>query len=194
MKNIVVFISGAFLGCILSAAFFTLNINKESTHAIEQEISQYKNTVSSLDSEIAMYSGGLLPSLLKIQRAMYQDIIASLEAKKIQIAHWITLSFPTNTNAISAGEGITELEKEVSDLKNKIEEGKRESAQYSPCLIKSLIDLRVAQEKLTLASLERTMIAKRYNLPLIQLPNGENKGLPNKKKRPENPELDRDSL
>lgn len=195
MKNIISAIFGCVLGCIATFIFFTHSINKESTSAIENEISQYKITVDALSKEISRYQDSLYPTLLMLQKATYQDIIAALEAKKVQLAHWIVFTYPSATAPVVKSEtSIAAIENEITAVKTQIEADKRESAKYGECLLKSLIDVRIAQTQLSLAGLERERIAQKYGLALLGLPASSRESAPDKPKRPENPVEDKNAL
>lgn len=184
---------GAFIGAGAMFGYFNYSINRESTVQIDSEVASFNNKISDLDKEIAKYQGGLLPGLLKTQRAIYAETVASLEAKKAQFAHWIRLDYPASLNAeIPAGD-VKAYEDEIAKLEKGIEADMQESAKYGPCLVKSLIDTRIAQNQLTQAGLERAKIAKKYNLPILSIP-GDKEPAPVEPPLVQTPEQDKESL
>ena len=170
MKNILMLIIGALIGGVCVFGYFNYSINRESTTQIDSEVAIFNNKISALDNEIAKYQSGLLPSLLKAQKAIYAETVASLEAKKAQFTHWIKLDYPVSFDVTIPVGDVKGYEEEITKLEKSIEADKQESAKYKPCLVKSLIDTRIAQNQLTQAGLERAKIAKKYNLPILSLP------------------------
>ncbi len=167
MKNGIFLLIGVFVGAALSCAFFVYEENTESTKEILEDIALYKAKTEPLSAEIAKYSSGLYPTLLKTEKAVYDNIIAALEEKKVQLVHRITFSYPkTGQYALLDKEKLNKITHEIDTLKKQIEEDEKESALYSPCLMKSLIDTRRAQRQLTLARLESALVFLNYNIPL----------------------------
>lgn len=162
---------GIIIGAILATTFFTCNINKESTEQIDNEIIIYNKKIDELNNEISKYASGLLPSLLKIQKSVYEETVASLLQKKSQMAHWITLNYKLSSSQIMPSQKMDDINKEINNLKLSIENDEKESAKYNPCLIKSLIETRIAQQQFTLSGLERAKIAYKYNIPFLIFPN-----------------------
>jgi len=170
-KYILLTTIGIIIGALLATTYFTYNINKESTEQIDNEIKQYNNKINELDKEISKYVSGLLPLLLKLQKSIYAETVASLEQKKSQLAHWITLNYKLSSTQVMPVHKIDDIDKEINNLKLIIEKDKMESAKYSQCLIKSLIETRIAQQQFTLSGLERAKIAYKYNIPFLLLQN-----------------------
>lgn len=169
MKNFLYFSIGLIFGAAIVFGYFSYNINKESTSNIDKEITNFKEKISALDIEIAKYKGGLLPTILTVQRAIYSETVASLELKKTQIFHLIKFNYSVPTDIIIPAGNTESYEKEIAELEKKIAEDQKESEKYRPCLIKSLIETRIAQTRLTLSGLERAKIAKQYNLPFLSI-------------------------
>lgn len=69
---------------------------------------------------------------------------------------------------------------------------KKSLQKYNPCLIKSLIDTRIEQTRLTLSGLERAKVAAKYNLPYL-LAESEKKEKKAEKLK-QSPEVDKESL
>lgn len=193
MKNFLMLIIGAIIGGACVFGYFNYSINTESTAQIDKELTAFNNKISELDKELSQYKGGLLPSLLKIQRAIYAETVASLEAKKAQFAHWIRLDYPASLDATIPAGDVKGYEVEIARLEKGIEADRQESAKYKPCLVKSLIDTRIAQNQLTLAGLERAKIAKQYNLPMLSVP-GDKEPAPVEPPLVQTPEQDKESL
>lgn len=194
MKNIIFLIIGCVVGCVAVTVFFTYNINKESTTAIDAEILQYENKISLLDSEISKYSGGLYPALLSVQKAIYGDTVAALKMKRSQLAHWIVMRYTAKaTTQLPTGK-MENYQQEIAFLEAKIKNDKAESARYNPCLVKSLIDARIAQEELTVAGLERAMIAQKYGIPFLILPDEKQKKPTVKPPVVQSPQQDKEAL
>lgn len=155
------------VGVGVSTSFFIYKDNAESTKKILEDITRYKKKSESLKNEIAKYTSGLYPSLLKAEKATYDNIIASLEEKRVQLVHKVVFSYPKiDKHFFINEEKLDKIKHEIDTIKNKIEEDKKESALYRPCLMKTLIDTRCAQRQLTLAGLERAFIAFNHNIPL----------------------------
>lgn len=193
MKNILMLVIGALIGGACVFGYFNYSINRASTAQIDSELTIFNNKISDLDKEIAKYKSGLLPSLLKTQKAIYAEIVASLEAKKAQFAHWISLDYPVSLSATIPAGDVKGYEEEIAKLEKGIEADKQESAKYKPCLVKSLIDTRIAQNQLTQAGLERAKIAKKYNLPILSIP-GDKEPTPAEAPLVQTPEQDKESL
>lgn len=194
MKTIFGIIAGILIGSLCTFAFFTYNINHESTELINSDIEKYNKSITELDKEIAKYSGGLLLSMLQLQKAIYMNNISALEAKKTQLAHWIVFNYDIKDAATLPLGELDAYNDEIKELRIKIANDEKESAKYSPCLIKSLIDSRIAQQQLTLSGLERAVIAKKYNLPFLIAPGEVKVKDDNKPKQPVDPVKDKESL
>lgn len=193
MKNLSYLFIGIIIGGCLVFGFVNYNIKKESTIEIDNKITEFNKKISLLDNEIEKYQGGIILSLLKTQRAIYTDIIAALEVKKAQMSHWIILNYQVATEVTMPVGEIQNYDTEISRLQKKIDNDKEESAQYKPCLVKSLIETRIAQTKLALSGLERAKIAKQYNLPFLLIP-GEKATKDIAPKINQSPEQDKDAL
>lgn len=193
MKSLLALILGIIIGGCAVFGYFNYTINKESTAEINKELDIFNKKISALDKEISGYSGGLLPTLLKVQRAVYADAVASLETKKSQFSHWIMLNYPSSAETEKPAGDTEAYDKEIANLESKIEEDKKESAQYRPCLVKSLIDTRIAQNRLTLSGLERARIAKKYNLPFLVIQGEKVPSVPEEEVK-QTPEQDKDAI
>ncbi|WP_302413145.1 hypothetical protein [uncultured Desulfovibrio sp.] len=192
MKSILSLILGCAIGIGGTFYYFSTNINKQSTDAIDADIAKYNAVISELDKEISKYSGGLILTMLQAQRAIYSNNIAALESKKMQFAHWINYDYQIDNNVVLPLGDMDAYEQELIAINNNIEKDEKESALYKPCLIKTLIELRIAQQRMTVAGIERAIIAKKYNLPFIITPT-EVKETP-KNKVIQTPEQDKESL
>lgn len=193
MKNIICFIIGLIIGCAGTFFYFNYNINKQSTEEIDRDIATYNSKITELNNEINKYQGGLIKVILELQKEIYAETVASLESKKAQFSHWINFNYNfAPAVEIPLGE-IKSFDDEIVKLKAEIRVDENESAKYAPCLVKSLIDARIAQKSLQVTALERGRIAKMYNLPMLKFPNDQEP----KAQEPtviQNPEHDKESL
>lgn len=171
MKNYLFLIAGLLIGGAVVFIYMNNNINKISTEEIDKELEKLNKKITILDTEIAKYKSGLLPSLLNVQRAIYEETVAALELKKAQFSHWINLNYNIKNPASMPYGEVHDYDKEITKLEEKIQSDKKESDKYKPCLIKSLIDTRIAQTQLLLSSIERAKIAKQFNLPFLEITN-----------------------
>ena len=190
-KNILSFILGVIIGCSTAFCYFNYHITKESTEKIDKEIAIYNKKISDIDKEIEGFTG-LIPTIKQAQRAIYTETIAALEAKKTQFLHWIVFTYPISGKYVFPLGDTEAYNEEISELNKSIEDDKKESAKYNPCLIKSLIDTRIEQTRLTLSGLERAKVAVKYNLPYL-LAESEKKEKKAEKLK-QSPEVDKESL
>jgi len=167
MKKILFLLIGIVIGACCASIFFTSNINKESTKDIEDDIEMFNKKIADIDNEISKYSGGLVLSLLKAQRESYGITVSALQQKKSQIAHWMIFNYNINSKYTMPYGEIEDYKKEIEELNKKISKDTAESALYSPCLVKALIDSRIAQNKFSISRIEHALIAKKYNIPFI---------------------------
>lgn len=167
MKIVCSALCGLFVGIIFSFLFFNNGINKESTVDIDKEIDACKYEISKIDTELSKYSGGLYCDLLKMQKAVYEETIAALGQKRIQLVHLIKFNYEIKNSTVFPLGDVSQCELEISKLKEEIQKGFEESSQYAPCLVKSLIDTRVATEQFTLSGLQRARIAYKFGLPIL---------------------------
>ncbi len=196
MKKILILLTGVVIGALSATIFFTTSINKESTKDIDNDIAIFSKKITDVDAEIAKYSGGLVLSLLKSQREIYQNSVAALQQKRAQIAHWIVFNYNIDSKHTMPHGSIENYKREIEEINKKIEHDTAESALYSPCLVKSLIESRIAQNKFSLSGVERALIAQKYNIPFILLPNEAQKSEDKPKASPvkQSPEEDLNSL
>lgn len=158
------------VGSLLVFMFFNYNITARSNINIDSDIALCKDEISRIDKELSKYSGGLYYNLMLLQRAIYGESIAALEQKRFQLVHWINFTYSSEKKSHLPIGNQDQLDSDIASIKKSINDGIKESAQYKPCLVKSLIDARVATDQFTLAGLQRAKIANRYELPILLFP------------------------
>ena len=144
------------------------NIPSLEADNCKNEIKKIQNKIDKDKKESAKYAPCLIKTLIDCRIVRNQLTLTSLETALI--AHennieFLLLSDKSYKILPDDSKELAQLQSEIKEVEKKIENDIFESSKYRPCLVKTLIDSRIEQQKNTLAALEGQFLMKKYGIP-----------------------------
>ncbi|HCL3652394.1 TPA: hypothetical protein N2B47_005198 [Pseudomonas aeruginosa] len=136
---------------------------KAQVAALQTEQQAVAQQISSAESELRQYSGGLLKGLIE----MRLEVLRTNKALLDQRIHAIEARAPVTQHVISYKPDnalVAELEQAIANAKEELEVARAEAAQYSGGLVQALKLAAVATQEQTLAMLKQRLLVARYGL------------------------------
>lgn len=169
MNKIFYCFAGTVFGAATMLAVLLYNEKIISTQAIDADIIAFEKKVEDVTTLGNKYSGGLIKNMLLVQAENYKNVISFLELKRASLIHRVNIDYNIlySSNPIANNVSVDIVDDNINSIKKKIESAKKESALYSGGLIKSLIDVRIQQDELSIASLEHIKMSLIYGIPIL---------------------------
>lgn len=142
-----------------------------SADDLNKDIQNVQQNIEEAKMEVIPYQkGGLIFLSLQLRLDTLKTTLAILEQKKHSILKGINLNFSVDGKSIKPAntETLVSIEREIQNMKQSLEQEKRQADQASGGLIGMMHLVTVATNQNTLAMLEQKYYAMKYGIPYIQ--------------------------
>jgi len=146
--------------------------DEPSSEALRADIVRVQAEIDRAAQDSQQYAGGLIKSQIELRRSLLETTKAMLEQKEKSWLRRFSLTYTTNMppTGCACEPQLAGIDAEITGAKERVASARQEAARYSGGLLLALIETRLAQEELTLASLETAKVAARYGVPFVTVP------------------------
>ncbi len=164
MKSLIVIVLAGFAGA-LGAAAVVVSPRSPSPQLLK-DIEEVHSQVAAAEKDAALY-GGLVGSENQLRLATLRATEAMLQQRRLSWFHGINLTFPNvRTGLIASQDEVVRIEGEIKKAEASAATADASAAQYSGGLVLSMILVRAATERATVAQLRQQLAYSRAGEPV----------------------------
>jgi len=153
--------------------FISACTNIPSSEDIEKDIATLEQNIKEANENVESYSGGLLLMLSKLRLETFKSTKAMLEQKKSGFNRFIPISYTIDGKKYSPPQNkqelLTEIDKDLNDLKKNLQLAEKESKRYGRGLLGVLSLTKVATEQNSIAFLNQRRILLKHDIPYYSI-------------------------
>ncbi|HEU5046510.1 MAG TPA: hypothetical protein VFT64_01565 [Rickettsiales bacterium] len=145
--------------------------SEPSTYALDKDLAEVHAAIEAVNAEAAQYSGGLILIQIQLQKSVLQNTEAMLLQKRKALLRRIELGYTIDgkKSAPATTEQLDKIQKDIQEVKSKIEKTEQEAAQYNGGLIQVTLLMSAETQKMTLAALEQKYYTAKYGIPFVSV-------------------------
>lgn len=142
----------------------------ENMTQLRADIKAVKTEIQEAKEQDALYSGGLVKSLIALRLATLQHTLAMLEQREKSIVHGVKIQYTIDGKPYNAPadlqEQLARIREELRQSEEKIERQKAEVARYTGGLVLAMSLSTLATTRQSHAMLDQRRVALEYGIPI----------------------------
>ena len=139
----------------------------EQSAALDAAITEIDAQIASAKQESALYTGGLVKTVVELRLATLRQTRSMLDQRKLANSYGVAVTYTVDGSTFAPGttDQIAGLEAEIAELEQTIVAQQAEADRYAGGLVQAMALSTVATSRQSLAMLQQQRLALTYGLP-----------------------------
>jgi hypothetical protein len=169
LLNTAILASVLFLVSVIAFAIYEKAPNDAD---LERDIATIRNDLGLVEKESSKYEGGLIKTMLELERRTLEITAQMLEQKRASLLHRIWLEYRVEGPHLAtpaSSERLSAIQQDIANAEQKVQASRSEAAKYSGGLVQTMALAAAATEQFSVAMLRLKYFSEKYGMG-INLP------------------------